>query len=102
MITVDCSDVLPIQYELLIHVSDEIGAIPAVKHHEFVLSPIESEDIIDTSKVTASIQEYLNFIGEGQNFGIISKSENIIIKSIDGKKINKSIQPVRTLRTCCG
>ena len=102
MITVDCSEVLPIKHELLIYVSDEIGAIPVVKHHEFILSPVEDDDTIDTSHVTTSIKEYLDSIGEGQNFGVISKSENITIKSINGKKINKSIQPVRSLRTCCG
>ena len=102
MITVDCSDVMPIQHDLLIYVSDDIRAIPAVKRHEFVLSPIESDDSIDTSHVTTSIKKYLDFIGEGQNFGVISKSENIFIKSIDGKKIDKPIQPVHSIRTCCG
>jgi len=102
MITVDCSEVLPIKQELLIYVSDEIGAIPVVKHHEFILSPVEDDGTIDTSHVTMSIKKYLDSIGEDQNFGVISKSENITIKSINGKKINKSIQPVHSLRTCCG
>ena len=43
MITVDCNEVLSIQHELLIHVSDQVCAIPAVKQHEFVLSPIDEE-----------------------------------------------------------
>lgn len=102
MITVDCSEVLPIQHELLIYVSDDIGAIPAVKRHEFVLSPIESDEIIETNHVAASIKEYLELIGESQHFGVISKSENILIKSVDGKKIDKPLKPVHSIRSCCG
>jgi len=55
MITVNCNDVLSIQHELLIFVSDEIGAIPIVKHYEFVLSPIE-DDKIDSKQVITSIK----------------------------------------------
>jgi len=31
MITVNCNDILPIQHELLVFISDNIGAIPTVK-----------------------------------------------------------------------
>jgi len=102
MITVDCSDVMPIQHDLLIYVSDDIGAIPAVKRHEFVLSPIESDDFIEISNVTESIKKYLNSIGESQNFGIISKSDNVFIQSIKGKKMDRLIKPVHSIRSCCG
>ena len=102
MITVNCKDILPIQHELLVYVADQIGAIPAVKHHEFVLSPIEQDDEIDKEEVSISIKEYLDSIGEKNNFNLIANSNTILIKSISGKKINKIIQPVKTLRTCCG
>lgn len=102
MITVDCSDVMPIQHDLLIYVSDDVGAVPAVKRHEFVLSPVESDDSIEISHVTASIKKYLDSIGEGQNFGVISKSENVFIQSIDGKNIDKPMRPVYSIRPCCG
>ena len=102
MITVNCNDVLPIQHELLIFVSDDIGAIPAVKHHEFVLSPIEDDDKIYPEQVIISIKEYLDSIGEANNFGVVANSDTILIKSIDGKKINKVIPPVRSIRSCCG
>ena len=102
MITVDCSDVMPIQHDLLIYVSDNVGAIPTIKHHEFVLSPIEDEDSIEISHVSKSIKEYLDSIGEGQNFGVISKYENILIRSIDGKKIDKPMQQVYSISSCCG
>ncbi len=102
MITVNCEDVLPIQHQLLVHVADNVGAIPAIKHSEFILSPIEHDEKIDNTKVTNSIQEYLDSIGEGKNFMIIGDSTKVHIKSINGKKINKITPPVRTIRTCCG
>lgn len=102
MITVDCKDVLPIQHELLVHVADHVEAIPAIKHSEFVLSPIEHEDEIDNMKVTKTIRDYLDSIGEGNNFTVIANSNKVLIKSINGKKINRISPPVKTVRTCCG
>ena len=102
MSTVDCNDVLPIQHELLIYISDQLGAVPALKHHKFILSPIEQDDKIDQEEVSIYIKEYLDSIGEENNFNVIANSNTILIKSINGKKINKIIQPVKTLRTCCG
>ncbi|MDH3277048.1 MAG: C2H2-type zinc finger protein [Nitrosopumilus sp.] len=102
MIIVNCKDVLPIQHELLIHVADHIEAIPAIKHSEFVLSPIEHDDTIDDRKVSAVIQNYLESIGEANNFSVVSDSKKIIIKSINGKKINRITPPVKSMRTCCG
>ena len=102
MISVNCEDVLPIQHQLLVHVADHVGAIPAIKHNEFILSPIEHDEKIDNVQVTKSIQDYLESIGEGNNFTVIDDSKKIFIKSINGKKINKITPPVRTMRTCCG
>ena len=102
MIVVDCKDVLPIQHELLVHVADNVEAIPAIKHNEFILSPIESEDKIEYEQVKKTILEYLDSIGEGSNFTVITDSKKVLIKSINGKKINKIKPPVRTMRTCCG
>ena len=50
MITVDCREVESIKNELLVYVSDNIGAIPAIKLHEFMLSPIEDNDVIDKKR----------------------------------------------------
>ncbi len=55
MITVDCRDVESIKNELLVYVADQIGAIPALKIHEFMLSQIEEEDVIDKSEVITAI-----------------------------------------------
>jgi len=102
MIVVDCKDVLPIQHELLVHVADNVEAIPAIKHNEFILSPIENEDKIEYEQVKKTIREYLDSIGEGNNFTVITDSKKVLIKSINGKKINRISPPVRTMRTCCG
>jgi hypothetical protein len=102
MITVDCKDVLPIQYELSVHVADRIEAIPAIKHNEFILSPIEHEDQIEYEQVTRTIKEYLDSIGEGSNFTIVTDSKKVLIKSINGKKINRITPSVKSMRTCCG
>ena len=102
MIAVDCADVLPIQHELLVYVSDEIEAIPVIKHHKFILSPIESDGNVDPQHVSSSIKKYLDCIGEGNNFDIINSSGNILIKSVNGKKIDKDMPSVKTVGTCCG
>ena len=102
MIVVNCKDVLPIQHELLIHVADQIEAIPAIKHEEFVLSPIEHDDKIDDRKVSSIIQNYLESIGEASNFTVVAESKKIFIKSINGKKINRITPAVKSMRTCCG
>ena len=60
MIIVDCKDVEPILNELAIYVSDQVAAVPALKAHQFVLSPIEDDEQINQSEVIASIKEYLD------------------------------------------
>ena len=102
MIVVNCKDILPIQHELSVHVADHIVAIPAIKKNEFILSPIESEDTLDNIHVRKTIQEYLASIGEGNNFTVISDSNKISIKSINGKSINRITPQVKSIRTCCG
>ena len=89
MIIVDCKDVEPILNELAIYVADQVAAIPALKTHQFVLSPIEDDEQINQSEVIASIKEFLESIGEKQSFGVISNSNKIMIKSILGKKIER-------------
>jgi len=72
MITIDCRDVESIKNELLVYVlSDQVAAIPALKLHEFMLSPIEDDDVIDKTEVISVIKEFLNSIGEGRNFAVI-------------------------------
>lgn len=102
MITVDCKDILPIQYDLLVYVSDNIKAIPAIKGNEFVLSPIDHDEKINFSQVKKAINEYLNHIGEKNNFFVTGNSDKILINSVNGWKINKITPPVKSIGSCCG
>ena len=89
MITVDCHDVESIQNELLIYVADNVAAIPNIKYHQFVLSPIEEDDIIDTNEVITAIKEFLESLGEQRNFAVISQGDVVSIKSVSGKTIER-------------
>jgi hypothetical protein len=104
MITVDCRDVEPIKQELLVYVSDQVGAVPTIKLHDFTLSPIEEDEKIDKLVVITSIKEFLDSIGEGRNFAVISNSDVILIKSISGKTIEREPQPNAHMFSCthCG
>ena len=104
MLTVDCREVEPIKQELLIYVSDQIGAVPTLKLHEFILSPIEDHESIDKNEVIVAIKEFLDSIGESRNFAVISSSEVILIKSISGKTIEREMKPVAKMFSCahCG
>ena len=104
MIIVDCKDVESFLNELAIYVSDQVAAIPALKAHQFVLSPIEDDEQIDQSEVITSIKEFLESIGEKQSFGVISNSNKIMIKSILGKKIEREPKPAQQMFSCshCG
>ena len=89
MLTIDCRDVESIKSELLVYVSDQVAAIPTLKTNEFILSAIEDNDIIDTDEVITSIKEFLDSIGEGSNFAVISSKQVVSIRSISGKKIER-------------
>ncbi len=104
MITVDCHEVESIQNELLIYVADDVAAIPNIKYHEFILSPIEDDGIIDTNEVVSSIKRFLDSIGEQRNFAVISKGDIISIESISGKIIERDAKPSSGLFSCphCG
>jgi len=104
VITVDCSDVEAIKNELLVYVSDQVAAIPANKNHEFVLSPINDGEIIDTNRVITVIKEFLDSIGEARNFAVISRQDIVLIKSISGKIIERESLPQKRMFSCphCG
>lgn len=86
MITVDCTDIESKKHELLVYVSDMIPAMPTLKKHGFVLSPINDE-IIDRSKVVTAIKDYLESVGEHENFAVISINDVLVVKSISRKTI---------------
>ena len=100
MITVDCHDVESIQNELVIYVADQVGAVPNLKYHEFILSPIEDDGTVDQNEVVTSIREFLSSIGEETNFAVISKGDIISIESIRGKTIERDQKPTSELFSC--
>ena len=104
MITVDCKDVESILHELAIYVSDQVEAVPAMKFHQFVLAPSEDNEPVDQVEVITSVKEFLESIGQQHNFGVISNGDNVIIKSISGKKIERSAKPAGEMFSCahCG
>ncbi len=104
MLIVDCRDVESIKGELLVYVSDQVAAIPTLKTHEFVLSSIEDNETIDTNLVITSIKEFLDSIGEGRNFAVISTNQGVSIRSLSGKKIEREPIPRPQMYSCphCG
>jgi len=104
MLTIDCKDVLSIKNELVVYVSDQAAAIPTLKHHQFTLTTLDDDEVIDTNKVITSIKEFLDSIGEGHNFAVISNNETILIKSISGKIIERDAVPQSDMFSCthCG
>ena len=104
MITVDCNDVESILHELAIYVSDQVAAVPAMKFHKFVLAPIMDDEEVNRDEVITSVKEFLESIGEKHNFGVISNGDNVIIKSISGKKIERNAKSVGEMFSCahCG
>lgn len=104
MITVDCREVESILNELVVYVADQVGAVPNLKYHEFILSAIEDDGIVNQDKVVASIKEFLQSIGEQTNFAVISKGDTVSIESISGKVIERDQQPESELFSCthCG
>jgi len=100
MLTIDCRDVDSIKNELLVYVSDQVAAIPTLKNHQFTLSMFNDNDTIDLNTVISSIKEFLDSIGEGHNFAVISHNNVITIKSISGKPIERDSCPPSEMFSC--
>lgn len=86
MITVDCRNVPSLKSPLAIYTSDQVGAIPALKIHEFVLAPI-SEEEIDSDKVIKAIKNFLNSLAIEKHFAVIQNKNLISIVCIDDYKL---------------
>ncbi len=104
MLTIDCKDVLSIRNELLVYVSDQVAAIPTLKHNQFTLSAFDEDADIDVSTVVTSIREFLDSIGEGRNFTVLPSEGIIHIKSVYGKTIDHKTAPPQEMFSCthCG
>ena len=104
MITVNCHDVEPILHELMIYVADQVAAVPFIKFHKFILTPIMDDETVNGDEVISSIKEFLDSIGEQHNYAVILNGDTITIKSIYGKQIEREKQPQSQLFSCahCG
>ena len=105
MITINCREVEGIKSALAVYVSDQIGAIPALKAHEFMLASIDDEGIIDEEQIVKSIKNFLCSIGEEKNFAVIHNNNIISIVSINGKVLESvNNQPTDQFFSCthCG
>ena len=104
MITVNCHDVEPILHELMIYVADQVAAVPFIKFHKFILTPIMDDESVNGDDVISSIKEFLDSIGEQHNYAVILNGDTITIKSIHGKQIEREKQPQSQLFSCahCG
>ena len=87
MLTIDCKDVSSVQNELLVYVADKVEAIPTLKNHQFTLSTLDDDDVLEIESVISAIREYFDSINEGSNFAVISNNEFINITSVNGKVI---------------
>ena len=69
-----------------------------------MLAPIVDDVPINQDEVITSIKEFLQSIGEKQNFGVISNNNHITVKSILGKKIQRTAKPTGQMFSCthCG
>ncbi len=105
MLTIDCKDVISVKHDLLVYVADQVAAIPTWKHHQFTLSSLDDDEIIDPTVVISAIKEFLDSINEGKNFAVISNRNVINITSISGTIIeNTKSQSEHEMFSCthCG
>ncbi len=91
MITVDCREVPSIKSSLAVYTSDKVGAVPALKIHEFILAPIEDEEVNSTD-VIAAIKMFLASLGCERHFAVIQKNNVITIVALGGYKLESSPQ----------
>ena len=103
MLTIDCKDVISVKHDLLVYVADQVAAIPTLKHNQFTLSTLDDE-VIDAAIVITAIKNFLDSIGEGNNFAVISNNDSIYIKSISGTIIERDTVTQQEMFSCthCG
>lgn len=91
MITVDCREVENFKHEMAVFVSDWVGAIPTIKLHEFMLSPLENEGL-EMDRVVKAVKEFFASIGETANYGVLTRESLVLIKSLHDKPVQKAKQ----------
>ncbi len=102
MITIDCREAEHLKHEMAVFVSDWIGAVPSIKLHEFILSPLGAERL-EMDRVVKAVKEFFASIGETANYGVLAKDDLILIKSVYDKQVQK-VRHVESMFACthCG
>jgi hypothetical protein len=104
MITVDCRDIPSLKSPLAVYTSDQVGAMPALKIHEFVLAPISDEDV-DSGLVIKAIKSFLESLSIEKHFAVVQKNNMISVVAIDDYKLEvRPTQPTDQFFSCvhCG
>jgi len=104
MITLDCRDIPSLKSPLAVYTSDQVGAMPALKIHEFVLAPISDEDI-DSGLVIKAIKSFLESLSIEKHFAVVQKKNMISVVAIDDYKLEvRPTQPTDQFFSCvhCG
>ena len=86
MITVDCRSLPSLKSPLAIYTSDQVGAVPSLKKHEFMLANLNDEEI-DSTRVIKAIKSFLNSLAIENHFAVIQKKNVISIVPIDDYKL---------------
>ena len=104
MITVDCRDIPSLKSPLAVYTSDQVGAMPALKIHEFVLAPISDEDV-DSGLVIKAIKSFLESLSIEKHFAVVQKKNMISVVAIDDYKLEvRPTKPTDQFFSCvhCG
>lgn len=104
MITVDCRDIPSLKSPLAVYTSDQVGAMPALKIHEFVLAPISDEGI-DSGLVIKAIKSFLESLSIEKHFAVVQKKNMISVVAIDDYKLEvRPTHPTDQFFSCvhCG
>lgn len=103
MITVDCREIEHLKHDLAVFVSDWVGAIPSMKLHEFMLSPIANE-YLEMGRIVKAVKEFFASIGETANYGVLAKDNLILIKSLNENRQQTTKKPTDSMFSCthCG
>lgn len=104
MIIVDCRDIPSLKSPLAVYTSDQVGAMPALKIHEFVLAPI-SDEAVDSGLVIKAIKNFLESLSIEKHFAVVQKKNIISVVAIDDYKLEvRPTQPTDQFFSCvhCG
>ena len=83
---IDCKDVPSLKSPLAIFTSDQVGALPTLKKHEFVLASLSNEEI-DATRIIKAIKSFLNSLSVEKHFAVIQKNKVISIVPLDDYKL---------------